>query len=164
MPRNKQSLPVFFDGDGNRWRKVRRLLGAFSIFFVVLFLVLAYSLIQTPSVPGVKIKSTSNTAYASSNNGTPSWASDNASQSSGSEKTRFVQKRNQVKIAKAPLVAASTTNKKPISVGFYVNWDNRSFTSLKRNLPKLDWVVPEWIRLSDGADSLTKDFDQQALT
>lgn len=163
MSRSKQSPPVFFDGEGNRWRQLRWLFGAFFTFLVALFLVLAYSLIYTPRVPDVKLKSTSNPANNYANNGTPDWALDHPSQPSGSEKTRFVQKRIHDKNAKALLVAASSTDTKPISVGFYVNWDNRSFTSLKRNLPKLDWVVPEWIRLSDGHELLAKDFDQQAL-
>jgi cellulose synthase/poly-beta-1,6-N-acetylglucosamine synthase-like glycosyltransferase/peptidoglycan/xylan/chitin deacetylase (PgdA/CDA1 family)/spore germination protein YaaH len=53
---------------------------------------------------------------------------------------------------------------KPVSIGFYVNWDDSSFSSLQQNLRSLDWVVPEWIRLSgDEKDPLTLDIDQKAL-
>jgi len=40
---------------------------------------------------------------------------------------------------------------KPLSVGFYVNWDDRSLASLTRNLDKLDWVIPSWMAL-EGSD------------
>jgi hypothetical protein len=31
---------------------------------------------------------------------------------------------------------------RPLSVGFFINWDESSYESLKRNLDHLDWVVP----------------------
>src|SRR5262249_1673014 len=41
-------------------------------------------------------------------------------------------------------------------LGFYVNWDDTSLTSLKHNLPRLDKLVPEWLHLAspDGTVSL----------
>ena len=53
---------------------------------------------------------------------------------------------------------------KPMSVGFYVNWDYSSYTSLKQNIDKLDWIVPEWIRISgDDANPLALDIDDKAM-
>lgn len=52
---------------------------------------------------------------------------------------------------------------RPLAVGFYVNWDDSSYASLKRNINDLDWLVPEWIRLQDGDDPLVRDFAPQAL-
>lgn len=59
---------------------------------------------------------------------------------------------------------AAAAPARPLAIGFYVNWDDSSYTSLKQNIQQLDWVVPEWIRLSgqDG-DPLARDFDQKAL-
>ena len=55
-------------------------------------------------------------------------------------------------------------NGAPVAVGFYVNWDYSSITSLKRNISQLDWVVPEWIRLSgDDANPLVLDIDDDAM-
>src|SRR5439155_5044953 len=45
----------------------------------------------------------------------------------------------------APIVPAS----RPLSVGFYINWDESSYESLKRNLDHLDWVIGEWSHLQD---------------
>ncbi|MEP6946466.1 MAG: polysaccharide deacetylase family protein [Acidobacteriota bacterium] len=52
----------------------------------------------------------------------------------------------------------------PLAVGFYVNWDDTSLASLQQNINALDWLVPEWIRLSGNEDSpLTLDIDQKAM-
>lgn len=43
-------------------------------------------------------------------------------------------------------------NYSPKTIAFYVNWDETSFTSLKKNLPDIDELVPEWLHLisADG--------------
>lgn len=51
-----------------------------------------------------------------------------------------------------------------LAVGFFVNWDDSSLASLQKNINSLDWLVPEWIRLSgDDANPLVLDIDQKAL-
>ncbi|HEY2026711.1 MAG TPA: glycosyltransferase, partial [Gemmatimonadaceae bacterium] len=50
---------------------------------------------------------------------------------------------------------ARPTRTESIVAGFYVNWDDNSFASLKRNYDKLDWVIAEWAFLAPGGDSLT---------
>ena len=63
--------------------------------------------------------------------------------------------------APTPSIASSG---KPLSIGFYVNWDDSSLASLKQNIASLDWVVPEWIRLSgEDGDPLVLDVDDKAL-
>ena len=53
---------------------------------------------------------------------------------------------------------------KPVNAAFYVNWDDSSYASLKDNIQSIDWLMPEWIRLSDKQDnSLALDIDQNAL-
>jgi cellulose synthase/poly-beta-1,6-N-acetylglucosamine synthase-like glycosyltransferase/peptidoglycan/xylan/chitin deacetylase (PgdA/CDA1 family)/spore germination protein YaaH len=53
---------------------------------------------------------------------------------------------------------------RPLAIGFYVNWDDSSMASLRHNLSELDWVVPEWIRLSGSEqDPLVLDIDDDAL-
>jgi cellulose synthase/poly-beta-1,6-N-acetylglucosamine synthase-like glycosyltransferase/peptidoglycan/xylan/chitin deacetylase (PgdA/CDA1 family)/spore germination protein YaaH len=64
----------------------------------------------------------------------------------------------QAAAAQAPVPAG-----RPLAVGFYVNWDDSSYASLKHNINELDWLVPEWIRLQDGDDPLVRDFAPQAL-
>ena len=44
--------------------------------------------------------------------------------------------------------------------GFFVNWDDTSFTSLKENIRSLDRLMPEWLHLTDGTGTI--DLDQPA--
>lgn len=64
----------------------------------------------------------------------------------------------------SPRTAATPFEGNPLAVGFYVNWDDSSFASLQQNIDSLDWVVPEWMRLSGDANSpLVLDVDDRAI-
>jgi cellulose synthase/poly-beta-1,6-N-acetylglucosamine synthase-like glycosyltransferase/peptidoglycan/xylan/chitin deacetylase (PgdA/CDA1 family) len=55
---------------------------------------------------------------------------------------------------------------RPLAVSFYVNWPGSqgiSFTSLKRTLPHLDWVVPTWITLDGPALIFKPNIDRPAF-
>ena len=56
------------------------------------------------------------------------------------------------------------SGQRPLAIGFYVNWDDSSYASLKQNINSLDWIVPEWVRLGDNDNApLVLDIDQNAL-
>ncbi|HSB94916.1 MAG TPA: polysaccharide deacetylase family protein, partial [Spongiibacteraceae bacterium] len=55
------------------------------------------------------------------------------------------------------------TQDKPLAIGFYVNWDDNSYPSLKRLLPQLDWVVPSWLNSKSAAMDVQIDIDRKAL-
>ena len=52
---------------------------------------------------------------------------------------------------------------KPLTIGFYANWDDSSFSSLKNNLQSLDWVVPSWLYLQGSSMDLKVTLDQKSL-
>ena len=60
-------------------------------------------------------------------------------------------------------IAAPQSAAKPLTVGFYVNWDESSYVSLKKALPDLDWVVPEWMWLRGPDLLLSTDPDLKAV-
>ena len=73
-------------------------------------------------------------------------------------------RREMILADQGPSPLRTSNTERPFSIGFYVNWDDSSFTSLKQNIASLDWVVPEWIRLSgDPSTPLVLDIDEQAL-
>src|SRR6266550_5024464 len=41
---------------------------------------------------------------------------------------------------------------RPLSIGFYINWDESSLASLEKNLDHLDWVIAEWSHLQDSSN------------
>jgi cellulose synthase/poly-beta-1,6-N-acetylglucosamine synthase-like glycosyltransferase/peptidoglycan/xylan/chitin deacetylase (PgdA/CDA1 family)/spore germination protein YaaH len=50
--------------------------------------------------------------------------------------------------ARAKGIKASVdAREKPLTIGFYANWDEGSFASLRNNLKHLDWVIPSWLFL-----------------
>jgi cellulose synthase/poly-beta-1,6-N-acetylglucosamine synthase-like glycosyltransferase/spore germination protein YaaH/peptidoglycan/xylan/chitin deacetylase (PgdA/CDA1 family) len=52
---------------------------------------------------------------------------------------------------------------RPISVGFYVSWDEDSRESLRRNIDKLDVVSPQWVALKGSAGDISIDEDPQGV-
>jgi cellulose synthase/poly-beta-1,6-N-acetylglucosamine synthase-like glycosyltransferase/peptidoglycan/xylan/chitin deacetylase (PgdA/CDA1 family) len=52
---------------------------------------------------------------------------------------------------------------RPLTIGFYVTWDDSSYTSLKMALPKLDWVVPSWLELTGPEMELKAGVDQKSV-
>ena len=63
----------------------------------------------------------------------------------------------------SPAVSVDNTGE-PLAIGFYVNWDDSSYTSLNAHINDLDWLVPEWIRLSGDPNSpLVLDIDEKAI-
>jgi peptidoglycan-N-acetylglucosamine deacetylase len=53
---------------------------------------------------------------------------------------------------------------RPRTLGFYVTWDDPSFSDLKRVLPNLDWVLPIWLSLDEPNLNLKSALDDKALT
>lgn len=54
-------------------------------------------------------------------------------------------------------------NTDSIFAGFYVNWDDNSFASLKAHADKLDWVIAEWGFVVPSGDSLQLKVDPKVL-
>ncbi|MEP6590839.1 MAG: glycosyltransferase [Gemmatimonadota bacterium] len=60
-------------------------------------------------------------------------------------------------------VTASQGSTDPVIAGFYVNWDDNSFASLKAHVAQLDWVIAEWAFVTPGGDSLQLKIDPKLL-
>ena len=85
-------------------------------------------------------------------------------------KTQYVvpaKRRSHIPVVPPPTVPAPVIpTTRPLSVGFFINWDESSYESLKRNLDHLDWVVAEWSHLQnvpEGQNPLTTDVHIPAL-
>jgi peptidoglycan-N-acetylglucosamine deacetylase len=50
-----------------------------------------------------------------------------------------------------------------LSIGFYANWDQTSFSALKKDLPHLDWVIPTWLSVQGDDIGIRNDLDHRAL-
>ena len=61
-----------------------------------------------------------------------------------------------------PGKTASGGRARPLSVGFYVSWDEDSRTSLRRHINDLDVVAPQWLVLDGSLGRVKVTFDPQA--
>ena len=53
-----------------------------------------------------------------------------------------------------------------LAIGFYVNWrgsSDASFSSLKRALPRLDWVIPSWMTVAGPNMTFKANLDRSSL-
>ena len=67
-------------------------------------------------------------------------------------------------VARAKGQKASTERReKPLAIGFYANWDDASFASLRNNLQHLDWVVASWLYIPGDNMDLKVTLDDKAL-
>ncbi|MEI6682131.1 MAG: glycosyltransferase [Bacteroidota bacterium] len=53
--------------------------------------------------------------------------------------------------------------KLPLRAAFYVNWDVQSGWSLKKNISKLNMVLPEWLFVADTSDRIAVNIDSTGL-
>ena len=161
--------PVFFDENGKRWRIFSRLWLCLGILAVGLLTIFIVSVFINPFLPQIHLKPT----FAENTEDKPAEHEVSTKQlikQVKAEQTARQEKAN-LKAIKANLLlsnqAAPVTSvnlNRPLAIGFYVNWDDSSYASLKRNISQLDWLVPEWVRLSDDANNpLVLDIDQKAI-
>jgi cellulose synthase/poly-beta-1,6-N-acetylglucosamine synthase-like glycosyltransferase/spore germination protein YaaH/peptidoglycan/xylan/chitin deacetylase (PgdA/CDA1 family) len=66
------------------------------------------------------------------------------------------------KVPKRPKAPATGGPLRPLSVGFYVSWDETSRVSLARHIDQLDVVSPQWIGLNGSSGLVTVTSDPQA--
>ena len=170
---SKQS--VFYSESGKRWKKFRRLwlfLAIVTTLFAAIFVV---SVLINPFLPQISLKSiaslpqTKDVAPVIPEK--PITKREADIKSIGKEVKAEKAKREKSETEKINLALSSNIVPvqqvqnvgRPLSIGFYVNWDDSSYTSLKQNYEQLDWIVPEWIRLSgDENNPLIPDFDEKA--
>ncbi|MDB5284774.1 MAG: glycosyltransferase [Bacteroidota bacterium] len=65
------------------------------------------------------------------------------------------KKKNEI-IRKSPL-------QEQVRAGFYVNWDLKSYFSLKANISKMNMVLPEWLFVDPNGDSVIANIDLKAF-
>lgn len=171
-------LPIFFDPTGRRWRRVRRGWLTLAVIMTLMAVVLILSVFINPLLPHLGLRPAAFLPRASDLKPQPPPLSVTRREQKAKRAedklrrllraTRVVpsQRPSQMKVTQTPQLPppqAVSASARPLSIGFYVNWDDSSYSSLKRNLAQLDWVVPEWVRLAEGADPLVREIDSRAL-
>jgi cellulose synthase/poly-beta-1,6-N-acetylglucosamine synthase-like glycosyltransferase/peptidoglycan/xylan/chitin deacetylase (PgdA/CDA1 family)/spore germination protein YaaH len=160
------SSPVFYDPRGRRWRHVKRTYLALGVIITTLAAIFIASVLANPLLPRLNLRPLSNLPKRSdippqpmALPRTPAELAARQAQAKLQKelaKTRVVpgQRLQLTTIAppptNTPLPAPAQFTSKPLSIGFYVDWDESSYASLERNLNHLDWVLPQWAHIVDA--------------
>lgn len=177
---NDQSGPVFFDEKGHRGRFFYYVSVSLLIATSVMLTFFVVSVLINPFLPQIRLKPVAALPQPSDlpfhvpelppltkSETVLKQTSDKAKQEKGKRDDARAQARvtrEQLAASRVGATPQTATVGKPLAIGFYVNWDDSSLASLKKNIQAMDWVVPEWIRLSgDNKNSLVLDINNDAL-
>ena len=174
--------PVFHDPHGRRWRRVKRTYLFLAVVITGLAVVFIASVLANPVLPSFNLRQlnglprTADLKPKAPN--IPTNPSEQKAKKAQAELQRALattkhivpgKRRTHLAIDPPPvtLPAPITPSSRPLSIGFYINWDESSYESLKRNLDQLDWVVPAWAELqptsASNSDPIDIDVDVAAL-
>ena len=165
--------PIFIDVTGRRWRHLRRLALVLGVSTTIIALVLVGSLVLFPPIPPeLPLAEANNVPIARA-------ATSRLGPFSKVDRLRIAYRRKLAGLARGYGTAPSrrpdaiavanvgTGRRAPrsdaIVAGFYVNWADNAFTSLKRNYDKLDWVIGEWAFVAPGSDTLHLRIDSKVI-
>ncbi len=174
-----EAKTVFLDTRGRRRRLSSAIGVAIGIFATVMATLFIISVLINPLLPQIKLKPFAvlpqQTDLQTHVPETPAAGKHDPVFEQTSERVKFEKKKREEKRANnaelLKMAAAGRqvpsidqTNGRSLAIGFYVNWDDSSYASLRQNIDRLDWLVPEWIRLSgDEKRPLVLDIDEKAL-
>jgi peptidoglycan-N-acetylglucosamine deacetylase len=154
--------PIFFDPKNRRARRVSRLAWALAITSSVAGLVFLSSLFIFRSFPET-LQTSPSQRFAALNDVAkvphllPSVR--NLARKAQSTKKQYPHSSGRLKALKP----SAERREKPLTIGFYANWDDSSYASLRNNLSNLDWVVPSWLYLQGSSMELKIALDEKAL-
>lgn len=151
--------PVFFDPEQKRWPRFRRGLFAAGLASSVLAGVLILGILFNPVLPALDLPSAGLLPHA--NHLAPPRAEPVLPSSPRSLRTAKLRlererRRRHSRVERVRAVPQTGT-RAPDSIGFFVNWDDSSFNSLKENLAGLDLLVCEWLHLASPDGSIRED-------
>lgn len=138
---------VFYDRKKRRGRYSKGALALIAIFLVAVFSITLGSVFTSPNLPDLDIKNPE-VSYRGVPNVIPSSPTVSAASSIP---------YGPLPINNAVALEQNSQVNRPKVLGFYVNWDDNSFTSLKKNIGNIDELIPEWLHLSDADGSVSVD-------
>lgn len=150
---------IFLDPTGRRRRFLTRLLAIGTVVTVSSLTAFLFALsINHPSAAGLPVT-------------TPVHLVAMANTGSEAGKLAAEVKAREGELARAALISKqreathpmSHPTGKPLSVGFYVDWDDRSLASLRRNVAKLDWLIPSWMSMAGPDVALSSKVEPAVL-
>ena len=165
-PESKVTIkPIFFDPAHKRWPRLRlsMMLVGFSLSLLLAGLLL--SIMANPVLPPINLPGVSFLAKGAHAippipplTFEPALTHRESALRNAKAKLSHERQRNQQQHLQAQIHKQSIgPNRRSLAIGFFVNWDDASTSSLKQNLDSLDMVIAEWLHLVGEDGSLRED-------
>ncbi len=158
---------VFTDTSGRRWQRVRRLSLALGVATSLAALVVVAGVLVPPLLPNITL------ALRARLPGVPRL------HTTREQKIRDYVLHQYVLLGKAPPRgvrpeympvqprrpprSVGAIPLRPITAGFYVNWDDNSRASAFAHAAELDWIVGEWAFVAPGGDAILSGIDRRIV-
>ena len=165
--------PVFFDPTGKRARRVSLVAWSLAVLSTLLFAAFIASVLVVPVLPGVDFRRVHPVAIKPTATGAPvsptllrhaaALAAEVRARQHGIPRALHSRMMPITPARRPPPAFLPADRAKPLTIGFYVNWDDSSYASLRRSLGSLDWVVPTWLNVGGADMALTIEMDRKAL-
>jgi hypothetical protein len=148
---------VFQTSNPSRWQRVKwgfRVLGVLFILVVVV-IGIAISSMENPEIPlegkaMKKVLAENQPNYRASELGKKYRGFRKLIEDRWKHGKGTGQNNTVLNLSNSPLFSDTTG----IRAGFYVEWDPQSFFSLRKNISKMNLVLPEWFFIDPTADTL----------
>ncbi len=161
MNGEQASKPVFFDPDRKRWPRLRLGMTLLGLTLSLLLGLLVLSILASPVLPSLHLAAVSflpQGAHALPAVPTllPERVLTRRERALRSDAVKLAREReNSLKqVLLQPRKASPGGERQMLAIGFFVNWDDASMSSLKQNLDSLDTVIGEWLHLTAEDGSL----------
>lgn len=140
---------VFFDPSKRRWRRVSRVIALVAIVVTVLLGTIAIGIFVHPGLPRLELPSGHASGLKRISSKPATTAQESAFRAAKHDLRQYL-------MHSLPPLSPIATNKFE-RIAFYVNWDDNSWVSLKRNLDDIDTITAEWLHLADGSGAVALD-------
>jgi cellulose synthase/poly-beta-1,6-N-acetylglucosamine synthase-like glycosyltransferase/peptidoglycan/xylan/chitin deacetylase (PgdA/CDA1 family)/spore germination protein YaaH len=159
--------PVFFDPAHKRWPRLRLGMALIGLTLSLLLGALLLSILASPALPALNLPGSSivpHGAHMVPPAPTPPIERALTRRERALRDTEAKLKRERERSLQQLLTQARSRapDEQPLAIGFFVNWDDTSMSSLKENLGSLDMVIPEWLHLASEDGSLRENDPNRA--
>jgi peptidoglycan-N-acetylglucosamine deacetylase len=144
--------PVFYDPTARRWRRLKGLGLGLGALVGVLLGAVVLSILVNPVLPELGLTSLPQLPQARHLRPPPEQGKAAVHPEAHA---RAGEKTTPARAAAAP--ATPAVNASFERIAFFVNWDDNSLVSLRKNLPHIDTLMPEWLHLKDAGGRLRVD-------
>lgn len=153
--------PIFFDPDRKRWPRLRLGMTLIGLSLSLLLGMLVLSILASPVLPALNLPGASFLPQgAHAMPAVPALAPEHPltrrERALHHEQLKLARERERSlnQLLALPHKASFVPSQRPLAIGFFVNWDDSSMSSLKQNLDSLDMVIAEWLHLAAEDGSL----------